>query len=83
MGDKKRDLERPASEDEYKEATLNQFFANPVWRSIEKVLKAQEDIAVLHLTNPDIDDIKDIMFFKGILNQLHYMKNIKLTLLEE
>jgi len=80
---KKRDVERPLPEYTFNEGTLNQFFSNLVWKTISELLEAQEQVALLHLASPDVDDIRDVMFWKGVLNQLQYMKNIKLTLLEE
>lgn len=83
MEDNKRKVEEPKPEFTFKEGALNQFFSNPVWKSIEELLSAQEQIAMLHLTSPDIDDVKDIMFFKGIINHIEYMKNIKQILMED
>ncbi len=77
-----RDVDRQVPEYTFKAATLNQFFTTPVWHTIEELLDAQEDVVLAHLTDP-YSDRDDDMFFKGMLNQIKYMKNIKLILLEE
>ncbi len=83
MADDKRDIEKQEPDVTFKKAALHQFFSTPVWHAIDELLTSQETIMLLHLSSPQIDDIKDIMFYKGVLNQIQYMKNIELTLEEK
>ena len=82
MADKKRkDVDDQLPEYTFKEGTLNQFFATPVWKTIEELLAAQEAIVLAHLTDSEGSRDAD-MYFKGLYSQIQYMKNIKLILLE-
>lgn len=75
-----REVQETGNEWTFSESTIKQWLNDPVTIELFRMWEAKEKLYLSLLANPKIDDLKDIMYFKGCFSEIEWHKNLPFIL---